>query len=416
MSEGRSVFWKQVGFIFSGTAAAQAIPLLGSLLIARIYIPAEFGAFAAWLGIVSIAAVILTGRFESALPIVADGERRKVAALATLIVASASAVVCGLVLLVFSWILPSLFITYQFGLMAMLVPASFVLACTNIWQHWAAAEGKLPALAAIRIIQAFAITVLQILGGYFYPEAVILAGSILLGTAVATLYAALIMPLTPHSIGTNREWWQETKEFWVTYRRFPLLALPADGINMVAAQLPVFILASRFGTEVAGFFALTIRVLGAPISLLGIAVLDVFKRTAALSFRKHGHCREEYWTTFRVLAVGAALSTIILSYVSESGFVLIFGEQWREAGLFAVWLMPMFGLKFVASPLSYVFYIASKQHIDLYWQLGLLVVTIMTMCMPSQHIDAIQSYAVGYSTLYILYIWLSWHISKGAKK
>jgi hypothetical protein len=43
-------FWRSVGLVLTGTVAAQSIPLLGSLVIARIYAPAEFGLFSAWLG------------------------------------------------------------------------------------------------------------------------------------------------------------------------------------------------------------------------------------------------------------------------------------------------------------------------------------------------------------------------------
>jgi len=210
--------------------------------------------------------------------------------------------------------------------------------------------------------------------------------------------------------------WREAMQFWSAYRRFPLLALPADSINTIAAQLPIFILATRFGTEVAGYFALAMRVLGAPISLLGTAVLDVFKRVSATSFREQGHCREDYRRTFRVLATGAVFATIILISVSEFAFTFFFGEQWREAGVFAVWLMPMFAFRFVASPLSYVFYITNKQHVDLGWQVALLLVTMFSLYFPRDHITAIQAYSTGYSGLYVFYLWLSWYFSKGVKK
>jgi O-antigen/teichoic acid export membrane protein len=66
-------FWRSVGLVLTGTVAAQSIPLLGALVIARIYAPTEFGVFSAWMGIVMLAAVVVTGRFEMALAVEVDG-------------------------------------------------------------------------------------------------------------------------------------------------------------------------------------------------------------------------------------------------------------------------------------------------------------------------------------------------------
>jgi O-antigen/teichoic acid export membrane protein len=48
--------WRSVG-VLSGTAVGRAIPLLGAVVIARIYAPGEYGLYAACLGIAPLAAV-----------------------------------------------------------------------------------------------------------------------------------------------------------------------------------------------------------------------------------------------------------------------------------------------------------------------------------------------------------------------
>ena len=115
-----------------------------------------------------------------------------------------------------------------------------------------------------------------------------------------------------------------------------------------------------------------------------------------------------------MLTVGTIIVTLIILVSSEPLFVLAFGERWRQAGIFAVWLMPMFALRFVASPLSYVFYVAGKQHVDLCWQVALFLMTVATLYIPRSHASAIQAYSSGYAFLYIVYLALSWRFSKGA--
>ena len=74
-------------------------------------------------------------------------------------------------------------------------------------------------------------------------------------------------------------------------------------------------------------------------------------------------------------------------------------------------LLPLFALRFVASPLSYVFYVAEKQHVDLLWQLCLLATTMSALLLPSGYRETLLSYAVGYGFLYVVYIALSYRFS-----
>jgi O-antigen/teichoic acid export membrane protein len=53
----------------SGTAAGQAIIIVGSPLLLRLYTPDQFGVFGVYLAIVSIAAIAVTLRYEAALPL-----------------------------------------------------------------------------------------------------------------------------------------------------------------------------------------------------------------------------------------------------------------------------------------------------------------------------------------------------------
>lgn len=192
-----------------------------------------------------------------------------------------------------------------------------------------------------------------------------------------------------------------------------MLSLPADSVNASASQLPLMIVTARFGAEVAGWLALTMRMLGGPISLLGASVLDVFRRQAAQAWRERGECRGEYLNSLTVLAGAAAAFAVVLTLFSEPLFEMLFGVGWRRSGTIAVWLLPMFAMRFVASPLSYMFYIADKQHLDLLWQLTLLAMTLVALMLPTGYSAALGTYSLGYSMLYVIYLHLSYRFSLG---
>lgn len=403
-------FWQSVGVVLSGAAVAQAIPLLGTVVIARLYLPEEYGLFAAWLGVASLAAVAVTGRFEIALALEADGEPRRLAMVATLITICIACLALVVALLFAAVLLPSKLDHQSVWLLG--IPGVPLVAASQTWQAWAAAEGRYRDLSVIRITQSATITVVQIGVGTWSPSATSLAMAYVIGVGSGLLAASLLLPLTFRDMSV-RAWRRVVLSFWARRRRFPLLSLPADSVNTAAAQLPLLIVSSRFGAEVAGWLALTMRMLGGPISLLGATVLDVFRRHAALSWREHGECRDDYLQTLRVLGGGSLIFVLVMASSSVALFTAVFGEQWRMSGTIALWMLPMFAMRFVASPLSYMFYVAGKQHVDLVWQVALLGMTVSALTIAEQYDSALQIYSAGYSLMYVFYLYLSYQFSCG---
>lgn len=405
----RGGFWASVATVLSGTAVAQAIPLLGLLVLSRIYSPTEFGIFAAWFGMVSLGAVVATGRLEVALPLEEDGDARRVAVVATLAAVALLSTVAAVAVLVLT--LSGASFVAQPILWALGVPALALAAVAQTMQTWAGADGRYRDLSVIRILQSSAITIGQILGGLLAPTALVLVTAQIFGLLAGILVALRRRPLS--FAAPAKPWREVILDFWSRQRRFPLLSLPADSVNTAAGQLPLLIMASRFGSDVAGQLALTMRILGGPISLLGTSVLDVFRRNAGQRWRERGECREDFVRTLRVLALGAVALVAVVGPFGEALFAFFFGETWRAAGTIALWLLPMFALRFVASPLSYMFYVAGKQHIDLAWQLTLLAMTLATLTLFSTYPASLQAYSAGYTALYVVYLGLSYRFSRG---
>lgn len=403
----KSGFWRSVILVLTGTAAAQAIPLLGSLLLVRLYAPAEFGYFFAWLGIVSLASVFITGRYEAALALEPDGSGRQVGVYATALIVIVSALVLILLIATAFRLLPQLFVGISWVLIVMVMPTAVCIAISQTLQSWAAAEERYGVLARMRLVQSVAITGFQILAGVFMPSGASLAAAQCLGVLVGVVVGVIALPCF------QLPRWHDLRSFWSRHRAFPKWSLAGSAVNTAASQLPVFIVSTRFGPEAAGLLALSLRTLGAPVSLLGVAVLDVFKQRAATSFRQRGECRSDYIQTLKVLVWGSTVVTLALFASSEPLFALAFGENWRQSGVIAAWLMPLFALRFIASPLSYMVFIAGRQRVDFYWQIGLLVMSITTLWFPAQFSDSVRWYAAGCSGMYLIYLAMSYRFSQG---
>lgn len=406
-------YWKSVASVLTGSAVAQIIPILGSLVIARQFAPSVFGEFSAWLGIVLLLAILLPCRFEMALAIEEDGAPRRAAVVAILVTASLVSCMIAVLLAIGLMLFPFLLDEFPFILIVVWLPTGLAIAVANIWQSWAASEGSYRQLSIMRVTQATAVTLLQITVGFFHPSASNLAIAQFLGVIFAIAVSAHLLPLGRSSAGQIAK---SIVPFWLRHIQFLMYSMPAGIINTAAAQLPIVIVASRFGADVAGLLAMTIKVIGAPSGLLGKSVLDVFKRHAASGYKDRGECRKEYSNTFKILLLGAFIFSVTMYFISESLFLLAFGNKWREAGVMAVWLLPLFALRFVASPLSYMVYIAGKQRVDLAWQIGLLMTTVVGLCSFKDYPAALKNYSLMCSALYAIYILMSYRFSLGNNK
>lgn len=410
--QNKKLFWKNVSVVFSGTFVAQIIPILGSLIIARLFIPEAFGEFAIWLSIVLMFSVICTGRYEMSLSVESDGKPRLYGVAANLLVVLMTSLISTLLISIF------IFFDIDFGISAthlyLIVAAGGLMGLLNIWQAWAAADGKFSHLSKMRIMISLAIFIFQVVIGLFIPSVNSLILGQIAGVSIGLLYSFYLSPLKSNYYLIRN--FSSLTDYLLKHKRFFVFSLPADTVNTISSQLPILIIGAKYGADIAGFLAMTLRALGAPIGLLGRAVLDVFKRHASVAYRKNRECRDYYIQTFKVLSIMSISVMPIFLLFSKDLFILAFGEKWAMSGTIAIWILPMFLLRFVSSPLSYMFYLANKQSIDLVWQISLLIITIFTLSFSSTYKYALIYYSFGYSLLYIVYLFISYKLSCGEKK
>lgn len=408
------VFIRSVGSVLTGTLIAQLVPIAGTLVLARIFDPASFGVFSAWLSGVLFIGVVLTCRFETSLAVEVDGQPRQTAVVMTLLtIALMSLITTALLWLASVTGMEALIDRLPTALLLVAVPTAALVSATQTLQNWAAADGRYRHLTIMRIAQATSIVLLQIGFGIVWPSAAGLAFGYLTGALLGLAVGLIVMPLQELHLAAVKA---ELVAFWRSHRRFPMYSLPADAVNAAAAQLPVLVVTARFGSEEAGLLAMAMRMLGAPMSLLAASVLDVFKRHAGQAYRERGECRAEYLHAFRILLAVAVAAAVVIALGAEPVFAAVFGEVWLGAGTMALWLLPRFAIGFVASPLSYMVYIAGKQQVDLIWQLALLAMTLATLLLVDSVQFALVSYGLGYGGLYLVYLVMSYQFSLGVRR
>jgi len=404
------VFWKHATTVLTGTVAAQALPLLIAPLITRLCTPADLGAFTVWLGVTSIASTVATLRLEAAM--ILDHDRREqgicfgvVAYFSTffailLTISAAIAHISGIAQAQkMSWV----------GL-ATIGVGTWLIANNQAMLAYATSYNAFSKAALAKVCSAGMIALSQlaflVLGA---GEGGLIAGQIIGLTVGLSAAIYLLSPPRP-SIGlkptpSQLNYLKKHQAFW----RF---SLPAGLLNIAAGRFPLFLIGAKYGLFAAGLYALTERVLTAPVSLLAASVLEVFKRQSVHEFQTLGNCKSAYRHTFKALVLLGCCPALMIFAFAPNMCALIFGEAWRDAGNFARILAPLYFMNFVASPLSYVFFVAGKQKVELIWQVALFATTITIFLAPLPLTQVLWNYTVSYSALYVVYLFLSHKFAK----
>lgn len=403
-------YWKHVGTVLGGALGAQAMPLLAAPLITRMCTPSELGAFAVWLGVVAVSAIAATLRLETAMILDHEAEQQRVCFTVVLYSATATAILVSLcALAAHAAGLPALH-DQSWGALAIVGMGTWLTATTQTTLAFATSHKAFGKAARAKIIGAATIALTQLLLLWLGAgEAGLLAGQ-LIGLAAGLLAATILLRPPRPRLALHLD--QAERAYLVRHQKFWRYSLPSNLLNAFVGQMPLFLIGVRHGVLAAGLYALTQRVLAAPVSLLAASVLEVFKRESVHEFQTLGHCSHAYRHTFKALTMLGLGPALVLLLFSPDLFAWIFGASWRPAGELAQILAPLCFLNFIASPLSYVFFVAGKQKVDLVWQVTLFLVTLCAFVAPGSLRQNVLWYTIGYSALYLVYLHMSYQISQ----
>jgi O-antigen/teichoic acid export membrane protein len=151
---------------------------------------------------------------------------------------------------------------------------------------------------------------------------------------------------------------------------------------MTALQLPTVLLTFWYGPAVAGLFAFSQTILGAPASLVGQAVAQVFTGEISRAGVDSPGLLPLYQRTSRKLFLIGLLPTLPWLIAGAWLIPLIFGENWRAAGLYVQLLSINFLVQFVSVPISIVLIYINRQGTVLLWDIARILITIACLGLP----------------------------------
>lgn len=353
-----------------GTMISQLFLVLITPIVTRIYKPEELGAFTLIITIVTIFSSVINGRYD--ISIVSANNENEADAIAVVGILNSIVIsfiiCCGLS--IYNIFYPETFSSIG-GWVYITILMLLIIGFTNILTSFNNRYKQYKLMASVNIIRSNSQAITQIVFGLLNFGVLGLIFSQLL-----SLILAIKKQLNHIKSDINRF---KTIKFsivldaFIKYKNQLIYSTPALLINSLSYSILIFFISALYGVKEVGYYSISFRMLGMPLSLVSANVAKVFFEKASVEKKETGNFYNTFKKTSLLLLVISLPFFGLLMIISEPLFELVFGFGWGRAGLFVAILSPMFAIRFIVSPLSLSLVIAKKQRVELLLQVGFLI-------------------------------------------
>lgn len=356
-----------IGVLASGTVIGQLIQILATPILTRLYSPSEFGVLAVFVGLLGPITVVACLRFEMAIPLPKrDGAAYQVVGLAFCILLLIT-LITGVVgfwlgnnslgkiggdsLRRYYWLLPI---------------AVFLGGLYQLSSMWAIRKKAFGVIAKTRVQQGLgAISTQAGLGLVKFGSLGLILGQVL-GQAIGLVRLTdnLLRDYRSNSISVNMRGMR-----WALcrFKRFLKYDSLASLLNTAGAQVPAILFAALFSPAIAGAYLLSVRILSAPITLIGKTLVQALLPNV-IEARYQDQLPVMVRRLQRMLTTVSLAPFFIFALLAPLVFGHIFGPKWGGAGNVAAWTALWVAFQFTYSPLSVVLLAIEAQKMNLILQ------------------------------------------------
>jgi len=409
-------FVGHVAALMTGSVIAQAVPVLLSPILTRLYLPVDFAAFALFMSVNAVIAVVGAARYDQAILLpAAQEDALNIVVLCWTILTTLCAILTLLLALAHGSLPASWQQTLQGDWLYLLPLAVFVTTSLQILTNWNNRCGRFPQLAVSRAAQGSAAGAAQCALGYGGLQGAGLTWGWLVGQGVGL---AMLLRSNLASLMQGRRHIGRARLLANArhYKRFPLLSTWGCIFDSGATMMVLLIISYSFSATVTGLFSFTQRVLAMPLFLISSAIAQVLHQRIARMNNEDASGILRY-----VLRAAAALTTIAIPFVIVLAlfgvelFTVVFGADWTEAGRYAGLISLAVGIRFIVSPLTVVLSLNQNVKSCVQWQV-LYFFSVTTTLMLGRHLsieEFLTLYVAHELVLFSLYFLI---IVKGAQR
>jgi O-antigen/teichoic acid export membrane protein len=357
----KSEFLKNVFTLVSATGIAQAISLAIYPVLTRIYTPEEHGLFALYLSIITITAIISTGKYELAVMIPRKDKDGAGLTLLGILLSFGFSLLLLVLISLFRHAIPDwLGNQYIYKWLYFIPLSTFLVGVFNSLSFWMNRRIDYRAIAGANLSQSIFNSAVKLSAS----KAMAHGGGLMTGAIVGQFVGAVVYAwrIFKDGLGIFRsvsfqELWKLARE----YRFFPRYSMIHKLINNFSSSLPVFVFSSTFGADIVGYFGLGFMLINRPMNLLSTSFTKVFSQR---TIERHNKGQLVFTDIRKFVIRMAGISAIpflIILCCAPWLVTFIFGDDWHESGVYMQIFAPWLFMVFLSAPLSFVADMLSRQ-------------------------------------------------------
>ncbi len=354
-------FYRNVFTLISATSVAQILSIIIYPVLTRIYTTEDHGLFGLYMSIISITAIISTGKYE--LSVLLPKSHVK----------SANIVFLS-VLLSFVFSLFLLFLTIFFGksfasilgnekifTWLFLVPLStFLVAVFQTLSYWSNRHKRYRRMGAANMSQSITNSVVKISSSGIFQN----GGGLIFGALIGQVTGACIFLMDFFT--KDRNMIREIKKDIIIsagreYQLFPRFSMMHYLVNNFSGSLPIFALSSFFTTGHAGLYSVAFVIVFRPMNLLTSSLGQVFSQRIIARFNDGQDIVSDIRRLIiRLIQIGI-IPFILAAITGPWIFGFVLGDSWRESGRYMQIILPWLFTVLISTPLSFLPDLLSRQ-------------------------------------------------------
>lgn len=400
-------FLKSITMLASGSMIAQIITILISPITTRIFTPEQLGIYTLLTTAIGMFGPVICARYD--LSIVTEKENKNVFALlkVSIVISVAISIFVSLGYLVY-FCLNKEYNSYIYAFVILMI-LLITTGITNAITSYNNREKQYKLMTSVYIIRTTAQNILMIILGFLKAGVF----GLLISQVVSQFLG--ITKQSEEIIRHKEEIRNITKEemFAVAkkHKKQLLFSTPASFANSFSYSSINLFIESLFGASILGFYSISYRALGFPLTIISGNVSKVFFESASKEYNENRNYRNSLIRTTLFLTVIAIVMVVILVILSPLLFKLVFGKEWEQAGIFVQILAPMFGIRFVVTGVSTALIISQRQDYELLIQSFFIIVSIIAYFIVKNFSLDVLSYlsiiSIAYSIIYfVFYIYI----------
>jgi len=417
--EGQTALRKNVIVLFLGTVLGQALPLLASPILTRLFTPGQFGTLGVFSAISMSLIPMATLRYEFALLLARSEEEvaDAIASIATTILAATLIAFALVAVLPFD----RLFQDTGFEQLKFLLPIA--LLCISVYQllvYEATRQARFEPVARTKLVQGAAAPGTQIALGLAGAGSLGLVIGFLVGQAAGSLLLTrrLILPQLAAIRAVTRE---RIVAFLRRHVRFPLLSswsgmLQEAGNNYLAIVLVTIL----YGPHIGGFLFLADRIVGRPLLIVTTSMLQASASEFSVMVGNRvgdieRHFKRVVGVQFLMAIAWCGAVALLMPFVVTP----LFGESWTAAIPYIQLACIAYVFQASMHPVSPMLQILERQDLIAIFEVFRAAVLVLSLVLPAawgyDALVALSAYVIAQSLAQMVFYRLQVLVIRGTR-